>query len=193
MAASTQTNAEEVVSAYLRQPYARIVIPEADGTYRGEILEFPGCIATGETSEAALAELEEVARDWLHSALHQGIEIPNPLENHEYSGRLVLRLPKSLHKKAARLAEWDGVSLNQFILTSLASYIGQVSTSQSFISLTSTANVTVGHVDPIYVGYQNLITLGSEVTHGHSGGQVSLFPLTAEAFAPLVTVGSRGR
>ena len=38
---------------------------------------------------------------------------------------MVLGLPKSLHKKAARLAEQDGVSLNQFIVAGLAERVGE--------------------------------------------------------------------
>lgn len=123
MAAETVTN--EPVASYLRQPYARIVIPESDGTFRGEILEFPGCIATGDTPADALSELEEVASAWLQGALEQNQPIPEPVDNTQFSGRLVLRLPKSLHKKAARIAERDGVSLNQFIVMSLAENVGE--------------------------------------------------------------------
>ncbi len=112
-------------ASYLRQPYARIVIPETDGTYRGEILEFPGCFATGDTPTETLGALEDVAAAWLEAALDHGQLITPPVENAEFSGRLVLRMPKNLHKKAARLAEREGVSLNQFIVTSLAEQIGQ--------------------------------------------------------------------
>jgi antitoxin HicB len=120
----------EAIAAYLKQPYTRMVVPDSDGTYRAEILEFPGCIATGDTAAEALATLEEVAEDWLVLALERGQPIPEPLENTDYSGRLVLRLPKSLHKKAAIAAELDGVSLNQLIVASVAEYVGERSRTQ---------------------------------------------------------------
>lgn len=110
---------------YLKRPYARIVVPEADGSYRGEILEFPGCIATGDTPAEALESVEDAANGWLQAALARHQPIPDPVEETEFSGKLVLRMPRSLHKKAARLAEHDGVSLNQFIVTSLAEHIGE--------------------------------------------------------------------
>ena len=113
------------VDALLERPFARIVIPENDGSYRGEILEFPGCIASGQTASEALASLEDAARSWLEAAIANGQPIPLPVENTEFSGRLVLRLPKSLHKKASRLAERDGVSLNQFIVFGLAEQVGE--------------------------------------------------------------------
>ncbi|TKB31861.1 MAG: toxin-antitoxin system HicB family antitoxin, partial [Mesorhizobium sp.] len=39
-------------------------------------------------------------------------------------GKLVLRMPKSLHQRTALYAERDGVSLNQFIVTCLAEQVG---------------------------------------------------------------------
>jgi HicB family len=41
-----------------------------------------------------------------------------------HSGRLLLRMPQSLHSALARAAEREGVSLNQFIATTLAEAVG---------------------------------------------------------------------
>lgn len=79
----------ELVATYLKQPYARVLVPEEDGTFRGEILEFPGCIAVGDTRAETLDMLEEVAAGWLTSALANGQTIPIPTEANEYSGRVV--------------------------------------------------------------------------------------------------------
>ena len=121
---------------YLGLPYSRVVIPEEDGTFRGEIFEFPGCIATGETEAEALASLKDVALSWLEASLAKGQVIPEPIENVEFSGKLVLRLPKSLHKKSARAAERDGVSLNHFIVSSLAEHVGIISAFRPATSMT---------------------------------------------------------
>ena|SRR5215831_974647 len=40
-----------------------------------------------------------------------------------YSGRLLLRMPRTLHEQLARASERDGVSLNQFITGVLASAV----------------------------------------------------------------------
>lgn len=69
----------QFIEAYLSAPYKRCVTPDADGSYRAEIAEFPGCIATGDTSADALANLEEVARSWLEGSLEKGLTIPAPL------------------------------------------------------------------------------------------------------------------
>jgi len=119
----------ENADLYLKKPYTRILIPETDGTFRGEILEFPGCIATGDTPAEALSALEDTAGAWLAAALANGQTIPAPIEANDFSGRLALRLPRSLHKKAARMAERDGVSLNQLVVASVAEYVGERSNS----------------------------------------------------------------
>ncbi len=41
-------------------------------------------------------------------------------ELEEYSGRLVLRIPRSLHKQLKEAAQMEGVSLNQYMLYKLA-------------------------------------------------------------------------
>jgi antitoxin HicB len=108
----------------LKKPYGRLVIPEDDGSFRAEMLEFPGCIAAGSTAPKALSSLEKVAESWIESALANGQSIPTPMDNVDFSGRFVLRLPKSLHQRAAYAAERDGVSLNQFITTAVGLQVG---------------------------------------------------------------------
>jgi antitoxin HicB len=122
--ATTAEKIMSLVNEYLKRPYGRVVIPEADGTFRAEITEFPGCIATGETAAQALTNLESVAASWLASVIARGQKIPAPLETMGFSGKLVLRLSKSLHRKAAYIAAREGVSLNSFIANSVAEQVG---------------------------------------------------------------------
>jgi antitoxin HicB len=42
-----------------------------------------------------------------------------------YSGKVNLRMPKSLHRDLARRAEEEGVSLNQFMVVALARAVGE--------------------------------------------------------------------
>ncbi len=111
-------------AAYLGKPYGRVVTPESDGSFHAEILEFPGCIAIGDEPAEALANLEEVAASWLEATIEKGQDVPEPQDASGFSGKLVLRLPKSLHRKAARQAARDNVSLNQFIVASVAEQVG---------------------------------------------------------------------
>lgn len=110
---------------YLKMPYARLVTPDEDGTFFAEILEFPGCIATGDTREEALDSLEEVAIGWLEGMLASRQPIQPPQQQTDYSGKLLVRMPRSLHRKLATAAVRDGVSLNQYIVSAVAESFGQ--------------------------------------------------------------------
>jgi predicted RNase H-like HicB family nuclease len=154
---------------YLKAPYARILIPETDGTYTAEILEFPGCFAQGETPAETYANLEEAARSWLASALEQKQEIPEATTSQGFSGRLALRLPRSLHRQASRLAKRDGTSLNQFVSTAVAYCVGAGDlvdrlaqrvvggsaniTLESHVSVSLTESVTVFNVGSIVLPF----------------------------------------
>ena len=123
---SIATTRSLVAEDYLTLPYARMVTPDSDGTFFGQILEFPGCISSGDTAAEALANLENAAAGWLEAALASGQNIPKPIEESDFSGRLVLRLPKSLHKESAMAAERDGVSLNQFLVMAVGLRVGGI-------------------------------------------------------------------
>lgn len=62
---------------YLKKPYRRCVVPD-DDMWRGEIIEFPGCLAVGDTAAEALTRLEEVAEAWLEGAIERGLPIAEP-------------------------------------------------------------------------------------------------------------------
>jgi len=109
---------------YLKKPYGRLLVPEEEGGYRAEIIEFPGCFAEGDTAAEAAANLEDAAQSWLESTIARGQTVPEPMDELDYSGKLVVRLPKSLHRRAAYAANREGVSLNQFIVSSIAEQIG---------------------------------------------------------------------
>ena len=112
------------IEEYLNRPYSRVLIPDSDGGYSAEILEFPGCYSQGETAEEAVANIEEAARNWIGATLDAGNPIPLPSTDYEYAGKVALRLPRSIHRQVIRLAEKDGVSLNSFLVTAIAARIG---------------------------------------------------------------------
>lgn len=87
-------------------------------------MEFPGCVAQGDTISEAHERLERAAEDWIRAAVDSGQDIPPPAEEQRYSGRILVRLPKSLHRRAAEAAEADSTSLNQFIVAAVAERVG---------------------------------------------------------------------
>jgi len=109
---------------YLQQPYARIVIPVEPSGFHAEILEFPGCFTQGESVEEAYAKLEKAAESWVEACLSQGQEIPEPSSNLTFSGRIVLRLPRSIHRQAAKMAGRDRSSLNTYLVSAVAAKVG---------------------------------------------------------------------
>jgi predicted RNase H-like HicB family nuclease len=109
---------------YLKEPYARIVVPEHSSGYFAEILEFPGCLATGDTPGEAYENLEGVAVEWIEAEIEKGHEIPPPSSSDSFSGKFALRMPSSLHQQAARMAEREGISLNQYINAAIAMRTG---------------------------------------------------------------------
>jgi predicted RNase H-like HicB family nuclease len=88
---------------------------DPDGYWIAEHPELPGCKADGETAQKALSSLDVCRELWIESRLATGLEVPEPQEAPQYSGRFVLRIPKSLHRELAIEAEAEGVSLNSLV------------------------------------------------------------------------------
>jgi RNA polymerase sigma-B factor len=81
--------------------------------------ELPGCEAHGGTVEEAVRGIDGAIEEWIAHALEKGRDVPDPRRESSYSGRLMLRMPRSLHEELSAAAEREEVSLNQFIATSL--------------------------------------------------------------------------
>ena len=101
--------------------------PEEEGGYY--IAHIPelgsgAFIGTGDTIEQALADLEEVKLQFFSEHIDKGLDVPIPSKKSsdfkEFSGRLVLRLPKHLHAMLTTEAQERSTSLNTYI-TSLLS------------------------------------------------------------------------
>ncbi len=109
---------------YLKLKYPVTIIPDETGGYVAEIEELPGCYTQGETLEETYANMEESRHLWLESAYEDGLDIPLPRDMEKYSGKFFIRAPKSLHRTLARMAAREGVSLNQFLVATLAKAVG---------------------------------------------------------------------
>jgi predicted RNase H-like HicB family nuclease len=113
-----------LINQILAKPYARVFTPDPSGGYAAQVLEFPGCFSDGDTPDEAYRNLQEAAENWVEAALAQGMAIPEPFATQGYSGTVSLRLPRSIHRRAAQYASRDGVSLNQFFVSAVAARIG---------------------------------------------------------------------
>jgi predicted RNase H-like HicB family nuclease len=105
---------------YLGLRYPVTLVPEAEGGYTATINDLPGCVSVGETAEEAMEMIEDARRLWLEVAYEHGDEIPLPSTERAYGGKVLVRMPPSLHRRLLEQAEAEGVSLNQHIVTLLA-------------------------------------------------------------------------
>jgi len=109
---------------YMALRYPIDLIPDADGGYVAEHRDLPGCFAQGETPDEAVAAIDAARRAWIESRLDDGLPVPAPSNEREYSGKFIVRMPRSLHAQLVRLAAKESVSLNQYVSTILASHAG---------------------------------------------------------------------
>ncbi|MBA7671454.1 hypothetical protein ES703_79612 [subsurface metagenome] len=103
------------VEYYLQLNYPITIYQAEEGGYVAEIEDLPGCITEGETLEEVTLRIENARKGWIQVAYEDGIEIPLPRTDEEYSGKFMVRIPKYLHRRLAEKARREGVSLNQFV------------------------------------------------------------------------------
>jgi antitoxin HicB len=115
------------VDRYLDLPYHISLTQDGEengGKWIASAEELPDCTSRGDTAEEAIARLKDAMATWISVALKEGRDIPEPKSKSSHSGRLLLRMPRTLHAALVVAAERENVSLNQFITDSLASVIG---------------------------------------------------------------------
>ena len=111
---------------YMNLPYTRLVQEindESGHYYYGRILELDGCQSSGDTLEELYKNLNDAMEGYLEIKLEKNLPIPLPNKVSDYSGKFVIRLPKTLHQRLSIEAEQEGVSLNQWALYKLSSTV----------------------------------------------------------------------
>jgi antitoxin HicB len=115
------------VEEYLDLPYHVVIVRDEDEDgdvgYVAQVQELPGCISQGDTPEEAFESVRDAMYGWIKVALEDGKAIPEPAEEPTYSGRFMVRGPKTLHAALMRAAEQEGVSLNLFVVSALAASV----------------------------------------------------------------------
>ncbi len=81
-----------------------------------QIKDLPGCLTQGETLDETMDNINEARELWIETAYESGDKIPLPSTDDTRSGKLLLRMPKSLHRLLAEEADTENVSLNQYIV-----------------------------------------------------------------------------
>ena len=57
--------------------------------------DLPGCMTAGETEAEALSLLPDAMAGWLESVLERGLPVPEPSVRPEYSGKVLVRMPRT--------------------------------------------------------------------------------------------------
>jgi len=117
---------DKSIDYYMSLPYTIELRrdPEDEGWFV-RVKELRGCMSEGDTAEEALAMIQEAMELWLDVSLEDGLPIPEPRPDEDYSGKFVVRVPRSLHRELVDEAQRQGTSLNQYINVALARSVGR--------------------------------------------------------------------
>lgn len=112
------------LDAILARPYTiEFVYGETpDEGVVAQVAEWPGCMTAGATREEAIAHLDDAMHDWVEARLRAKLEIPEPMAT--YSGKVLLRMPRNVHRAAEQRARREGTSLNTWLATAIARELG---------------------------------------------------------------------
>lgn len=110
---------------YLSLPYTVELVRDDKSTWFARVVELPGCMTEGDSPAEAASMIYDAMAGWIEIALEDNQPIPEPRPAEEYSGKFVVRVPKSLHRDLVEAAAREDVSLNQYIGTELARAVGR--------------------------------------------------------------------
>ena len=112
---------DKTLDYYMSLPYRVEVYPE-EGGFTVVVPDLPGCMTCADTLDGLWPAIAEAKGLWLETALREGMPIPEPapVEAETHSGRFVVRIPRSLHRRLAERAQREDTSLNQLVLMLLS-------------------------------------------------------------------------
>jgi predicted RNase H-like HicB family nuclease len=88
------TELKKKVDYYVGLPYTMTIeyCEDQGGYYLASYTELPDLIMTGPTPEEAVKELLVEKPEWFETCLKLGIEIPMPVQNKKYRGKIAPRV-----------------------------------------------------------------------------------------------------
>lgn len=102
---------------------AQVFFSEDDEGYIALAPDLAGCSAFGDSPGEALRELQDAIEAWIGAARKAGNPIPPPSARQPEelpSGKVLLRLPKTLHAQLIERARKDAASLNSCVIMLLS-------------------------------------------------------------------------
>jgi predicted RNase H-like HicB family nuclease len=91
-----------------------------DDEYLGTCAEFPSLSHLDADQDAAMHGIRDLVAAVLADLRATGEPVPEPLADHNYSGKFQTRIPPELHRELALDAAERGVSLNRLVSLRLA-------------------------------------------------------------------------
>ena len=105
----------------------RRVSVEGEELWRATVRELPDVAEFAASREEAIDLMVDAIETLREAATEEGREFPEPIaDDEDFSGRVTLRMPKSLHREVAMRAELEGASINTYIILALAKKQEQV-------------------------------------------------------------------
>ncbi len=105
---------------------------EGETCFEARVTELPDVAEYADSYEEAYALAIDTIEITAQALSEQGKEMPLPIiPVDDYSGRVTLRLPKTLHKSLATFADQEGVSLNQHLVSLLSYFSGYANARES--------------------------------------------------------------
>jgi len=93
--------------------------------FEAHVKELPDLKEYGESYEEAYGLAIDAIETTAEAFSEKGRKFPEPnIPMDDFSGRVTLRLPRSLHRELAKTAEQEEVSLNQFLVSILSNFSG---------------------------------------------------------------------
>ena len=121
--APTRPARDAALRRFVGLPY-HISVALEGSRWTASVDELPGCVGRGSNPEEAVRSVSGAMEAWIADALTTKRAIPMPRPESKHSGRLLLRMPQSLHCELAHAADSRETSLNSFITSSLTRAVG---------------------------------------------------------------------
>jgi antitoxin HicB len=101
---------------YLKFDYPMELIRDRDegDAWVASVPDLPGCNSYGDSVSEAVKNVTKMKALWIRGRYDSHLPIPEPSDEDDFSGKFVLRIPKSLHRSLAFQAQRQGVSLNHY-------------------------------------------------------------------------------
>jgi predicted HicB family RNase H-like nuclease len=104
---------------------------DGEECFEARVREFPDLVEYADSSDEAYALVVDAIETTIAIFQEKNRPIPSPMEvTDDFSGRVTLRMPKTMHQAYSQWAESEDVSLNQLIVNCLSHALGAFNAKQ---------------------------------------------------------------